>query len=94
MAKSQSMYSITENIYYSHLASVALLLQPEPISHRIIQGKDWVLSPYVLSSCGLLLPPTRLLVTVNDTRSYTYESKWHHNSEQSREDIRICSRSM
>jgi hypothetical protein len=67
MAKSLSMYSITENIYYSHLASVALLLQPEPVSHRIIQGKDWVLSPYVLSSCGLLLPPTRLLVTGGTT---------------------------
>jgi hypothetical protein len=26
------------------------------VSHRIIQGKDCVLSPYVLSSCGLPLP--------------------------------------
>jgi hypothetical protein len=25
-----SMYSITENIYYSQLSSVAILLQPEP----------------------------------------------------------------
>jgi hypothetical protein len=32
------MYSITENIYYSQLSSVAILLQPEPVSHRIIQG--------------------------------------------------------
>jgi hypothetical protein len=64
------MYSITENIYYSQLSSVAILLQPEPVSHRIIQGKDWVHSPYVLSSCGLPLPPTCLLVTVNQTRSY------------------------
>jgi hypothetical protein len=70
MAKSQSMYSTTENIYYSHLASVALLLQPESISHRIIKGKDWVLSPYVLSSFGLPLPPTCLLVKVNEARSY------------------------
>jgi hypothetical protein len=62
------MYSITENIYYSQLSSVAILLQPELISHRIIQGKDCVLSPYVLSSCGL--PPTCLLVTVNVARSY------------------------
>jgi hypothetical protein len=65
-----SMYNITENIYYSQLSSVAILLQPEPVSHRIVQGKDWVLSPYVLSSCGLPLPPTCLLVTVNEARSY------------------------
>jgi hypothetical protein len=65
-----SMYSITENIYYSQLSSVAILLQPEPVSHRIIQGKDWVLYPYVLSSCGLPLPSTCLLVTVNEARSY------------------------
>jgi hypothetical protein len=30
MANSLSMYSITENIYYSQLSSVAILLQPEP----------------------------------------------------------------
>jgi hypothetical protein len=66
-----SMYSINENIYYSQLSSVALLLQPERnCLHCIIQGKDWVLSPYVLSSCGLSLPPTCLLVTVNEARSY------------------------
>jgi hypothetical protein len=40
------------------------------VSHRIIQGKDWVLSPYVLSTCGLPLPPTCLLVTVSEARSY------------------------
>jgi hypothetical protein len=40
------------------------------VAHRIIQRKDWVLSPYVLSSCGLPLPPTCLLVTVNEARSY------------------------
>jgi hypothetical protein len=39
-----SMYSITENIYYSQLSSVAILLQPEPVSHRIIQEEDCVLS--------------------------------------------------
>jgi hypothetical protein len=38
-----SMYSITENIYYSQLSSVVILLQPEPVSHRIIQGKHCVL---------------------------------------------------
>jgi hypothetical protein len=65
-----SMYSITENIYYSQPSPVALLLQPEPATHRIIQGKHCVLTPYVLSSCGLPLPPTYLLVTVNEARSY------------------------
>jgi hypothetical protein len=64
------MYSITENIYYSQLSSVAILLQPEPVSHRIIQGKDCVLSPSVLSSYGLPRPPTCLLLTVNEARSY------------------------
>jgi hypothetical protein len=59
MANSLSMYSITENIYCSQLSSVMILLQPEPVSHRIIQGKDCVLFPYVLSSCGLLPPPPR-----------------------------------
>jgi hypothetical protein len=70
MANSLSMYSVTENIYYSQLSSVAILLHPEPVSHRIVQGKDCVLSPYVLSSCGLTLSPTCLLVTVNEARCY------------------------
>jgi hypothetical protein len=65
-----SMYNITENIYYSQLSSVAILLQPEPVSHRIIQGKDCVLSPYALSPCGLPLPPTCLVLTVSEARSY------------------------
>jgi hypothetical protein len=50
-----SMYSIAENIYYSQLSSVAILLQPEPVSRRIIQGNDCVFSPSVLSSFGLPL---------------------------------------
>jgi hypothetical protein len=64
------MYGITENIYYSQLSSVAILLQPEPVSHRIIQGNDCVFSPSVLSYCGLPLPPTCLLLTVCEARSY------------------------
>jgi hypothetical protein len=64
------MYSITGNIYYSQLSSVAILLQPEPVSHRIVQRKYWVLSPHTLSPCGLPLPPTCLLITVNEARSY------------------------
>jgi hypothetical protein len=70
MANSLSMYSITENIYYSQLSSVAILLQPETVTHRIVQGKDCVLSPHVLPPCGLPLPPACLLVTVNEARSY------------------------
>jgi hypothetical protein len=71
-AKCLSMYSISENIYYSQLSSVALLLQPEPVSHRIVQWKDLVLShpPHVLSPCSLPLPPTCLLATDNEARSY------------------------
>jgi hypothetical protein len=64
------MYSITENIYYSQLSSVAILLQPEPVFTSYSTRKDWVLSPNVLSPCGLPLPPMRLLVTANESRSY------------------------
>jgi hypothetical protein len=39
------------------------------VSHCITQGKDWVLSPYVLSSCGLPFPPTCQLVRGNEARS-------------------------
>jgi hypothetical protein len=67
---SLSMYSITENIYYSQLSSVAILLKPETVSLRIIQGNECVFSPSVLSSFGLPLPPPCLLLTVNDARSY------------------------
>jgi hypothetical protein len=75
-----SMYSITENIYYSQLSSVPILLQPETVSHRIVQGKTGVLSPYVLSSCGLSLPPTCLLLMVNEARSYFASSILSHPS--------------
>jgi hypothetical protein len=50
-----STYSITENVYYSQLSSVAILLQSETVSHRVIQGNDCVFSPSVLSSFGLPL---------------------------------------
>jgi hypothetical protein len=69
MANSLSMYSITENIYYSQLSSVALFLQPEPvfISYSTSKGLG------SLSSCDIALrsslPPTCLLVTVNEARS-------------------------
>jgi hypothetical protein len=64
------MYSITENIYYSRLFSVAVLLQPEPVSYHIIQGNDCVYSPSVLSSFGLPLPPTCLVLQVSEARSF------------------------
>jgi hypothetical protein len=51
-----SMYSIIENIYCSQMSSVSILLQPEPISHRTIQGNGSVFSPSVISSFGLPLP--------------------------------------
>jgi hypothetical protein len=70
MANSLSMYSITENICYSQLSSVAILLQPEPVSHHIIQGNDCVFSPYALSSFGLHQPSTCLSLTVSQARSY------------------------
>jgi hypothetical protein len=60
-----SMYSITENIHYSQLSSVAKL-----VSHRIIQANDCVFSSSVLSSFGLPLPLTCLLLTVREARSY------------------------
>jgi hypothetical protein len=74
-----AMYSITENIYCSQLSSVAILLKPEPISYRTIQGKHCVLSLSVLSSCGLPLSPTCLLLTANEARSYfayTIRADW------------------
>jgi hypothetical protein len=65
-----SMYNITENIYYSQLSSVAILQQPEPVFTSYSTRKDWVLSPNVLSPFGLPLPPTCLLLTANEARSY------------------------
>jgi hypothetical protein len=70
IVNSLSMYSITENIYYSQLTSVAILMQPEPVSHRIIQGNDCVFSPSVPSSFGLPLPPSCLVITVSEACSY------------------------
>jgi hypothetical protein len=52
---------VTANEAHRYFASIII---------RIVQGKDWVLSPYVLSPCGLLLHPTCLLVTANEARRY------------------------
>jgi hypothetical protein len=65
-----SLYSITENIYYSQLSSVAILLQPEPVSHRtIIQGKYIVLCSLSLCAIVLLFPPASHVSTSNGQRS-------------------------
>jgi hypothetical protein len=66
-----SMYSITENIYYSQLSSVTILLKPEPNCFTSYNTKiECVLSPSVLSSFGLPLPPTCLVLTASEARSY------------------------
>jgi hypothetical protein len=66
-----SMYSITENIYYSQLSSVAILLQPEPTCFTSYNTRKWwCFSPSLLSSFGLPLPPTCLILTVSEARSY------------------------
>jgi hypothetical protein len=65
-----SVYSITENIYYSQLSCVAILLKLEPVFTSCSTRKYWALSPNVLSPCGLPLPPTCLLITANEARSY------------------------
>jgi hypothetical protein len=62
-----SMYNVTENIHYS---SVTIFLQPEPVSHHLVQGKDCVFSPSVLSSFSFPLPPSCLVLTVSEARSY------------------------
>jgi hypothetical protein len=62
-----SVYSITENIYYSQMSSIAILLQPESVSHRIIQGKGLC----CLSLCAIVLrsPPPSHVSTSNGQRS-------------------------
>jgi hypothetical protein len=71
---SLSMYSTTENIYCSQLSSVAILLQPEPNYFTSYSTREWLcslsLSLSLLSSCGIPLPPTCLVLTVKEARSY------------------------
>jgi hypothetical protein len=63
IVNSLNMYSITENIYYSQLSSVAILLQPEPVSRRIIPRK-WL---RFLSLCAIVFrsPPASHVCTCN-----------------------------
>jgi hypothetical protein len=59
-----SMYSITENIYYSQLCSVAILLQPEPNCFTSYNTRKWLCS---LSLCAIVLqsPPASHVSTSN-----------------------------
>jgi hypothetical protein len=65
------MYSITENTYCSQLSSVVILLKPEPNCFTSYNTRKGLCS---LSLCAVVLqsslPPTCLLVTVNEARSY------------------------
>jgi hypothetical protein len=70
MSNSLSMYSINENIYCSQLSSVAVLLQPEPNCFTSYNTRKGLCSLSLLSSCGLRLPLTCLVLTVKEARSY------------------------
>jgi hypothetical protein len=73
-----SMYSKTENIYYSQLSSVAILLQPEPVSRRIIQRKDCV-----LSLCAVFLrssPPSQVSICNGQRSSQLFCVHYRYDS--------------
>jgi hypothetical protein len=65
MANSLSMYSITENIYYSQLSSVAILLQPENV-FTLYSTRKGLGS---LSSCAVALGSSSHVSTCNGQRS-------------------------
>jgi hypothetical protein len=66
MASSLSMYSITENIYYSQLPSVAILLQPEPNCFTSCSTSKWLCS---FSLCAIILRSPSHVPTCNGQRS-------------------------
>jgi hypothetical protein len=68
MANSLSMYSITKNIYYSQLSSVAIFLQPEPNCFTSYNTRKGLCS---LSLCTIVLlsPPPSHMSTSNGQRS-------------------------
>jgi hypothetical protein len=73
------MYSTTENIYCSQLSSVAILLQPELncfTSYNTRKGLGSLSLSAIVSRSSP--PSTRLLVTVNEARSYfgSTKHKW------------------
>jgi hypothetical protein len=61
-----SMYSITENIYYSQLPSVAILLQPEPNCFTSYNTSKSLCS---LSICAIVLRSFSHVSTSNGQRS-------------------------
>jgi hypothetical protein len=63
-----SMYSITENIYYSQLSSVAIFLQPEPNCFTSYNTRKRLCS---LSLCAIVFrsPPPSHVCTSNGQRS-------------------------
>jgi hypothetical protein len=63
------MYSITENIYYSQLSSVAILLQPEPNCFTSYNTRKGLCS---LSLCAVVLrfPPQCHADKISEARSY------------------------
>jgi hypothetical protein len=65
---SLSMYIITENIYYSQLSSVEILLQPEPNCSTSYYTRKGLCS---LSTCAIILrsPPASHVFTSNGQRS-------------------------
>jgi hypothetical protein len=62
------MYSITENIYYSQLSSVVILLQPEPNCFTSYNTRKGLCS---VSLCAIVLrsPPPSHVSTSNGQRS-------------------------
>jgi hypothetical protein len=69
-----SMYSITENIYYSQLSSVAIVLQPEPNCFTSYNTRKALCSLSLslsLSLCAVALPssPSSHVSTSNGQRS-------------------------
>jgi hypothetical protein len=62
------MYSITENIYYSQLSSVAILLQPEPNCFTSYNTRKW-LCFLSLFAVVFRSPPASHVSTCNGQRS-------------------------
>jgi hypothetical protein len=65
-----SMYSITENIYYSQLSSVAILLQLEPNCFTSYNTRKGLCS---VSLCAIILrspPSSHVSTSVSEARSY------------------------
>jgi hypothetical protein len=67
-AKSLSMYNITENIYYSQLSSVAILLQLERNCFTSYSTRKW-LSSVFLCAIALRSSPSSHVSTCNGQRS-------------------------